>query len=42
MGADESGEPAAEVPEAATVEIEEVHPLPEVSASGSPVSIITF
>ena len=30
--ADDSGEAAVEVPEAVTVEIEEIHPLPEVSA----------
>lgn len=30
---DESGEAGVEVPEAVTVEVEETHPLPEVSAT---------
>jgi len=30
----DSGEAEVEVPEAVTVEVEEIHPLPEVSAAG--------
>lgn len=32
-GPDESGEASVEVPEAATVDVEEIHPLPEVSTN---------
>lgn len=32
-GPDESGETSVEVPEAATVDVEEIHPLPEVSTN---------
>lgn len=41
-GADESGEAGVEVPEAVTVEIEEIHPLPEVSAIVLVVSVIFY
>lgn len=38
--ADESGEAGVEVPEAVTVEIEEIHPLPEVSVlTTTPISV---
>lgn len=37
---DESGEAGVEVPEAVTVEIEEIHPLPEVSAATNNTIII--
>lgn len=37
-GPDESGEASVEVPEAATVDVEEIHPLPEVSTNNTVIA----